>query len=84
MNNQPLPMARKGFIYMSVYAPMGLNKNVVANKVDMAKDVVQDDSAMVVKESVAKEKPKRSASSVVVNKDNREGVNDKVLGVVAK
>ncbi|GKD63629.1 hypothetical protein Tco_1305737 [Tanacetum coccineum] len=24
MNNQPLPMARKGFIYMSVYAPMGL------------------------------------------------------------
>ncbi|GJT64306.1 hypothetical protein Tco_1015786 [Tanacetum coccineum] len=40
--------------------------------------------AKVVKESVAKEKPKGSASFVVVNKDNREGVNDKVLGVVAK
>ncbi|GKG18075.1 hypothetical protein Tco_0372373 [Tanacetum coccineum] len=39
---------------------------------------------MVVKERVEKDKPKGSASSVVVNKDNREGVNDKVLGVVAK
>ncbi|GKG05557.1 hypothetical protein Tco_0325643, partial [Tanacetum coccineum] len=49
-------------------------KNVVADKVDVAKDVVQDDPAKVVKESVAKDKPKGSASSVVVNKDNREGV----------
>ncbi|GJW11583.1 hypothetical protein Tco_1577410 [Tanacetum coccineum] len=58
----------------------------IADKVDVAKDKinVQDDTAKVVKESVAKDKPKGSASSVVVNKDNREGVNDKVLGVVAK
>ncbi|GJR15986.1 peptidase C48, SUMO/sentrin/Ubl1 [Tanacetum coccineum] len=63
---------------------VGKNKNVVADKVDVAKDVVQDDPAKVVKESVAKDKPKGSASFVVVNKDNREGVNDKVLGVVAK
>ncbi|GJY88851.1 hypothetical protein Tco_0503479 [Tanacetum coccineum] len=34
------------------------NKNVVADKVDVAKDVVQDDPAKVVKESVAKDKPK--------------------------
>ncbi|GJU32912.1 hypothetical protein Tco_1176501 [Tanacetum coccineum] len=61
-----------------------VDKNVVADKVYVAKDVVQDDPAKVVKESVAKDKPKGSASSVVVNKDNREGVNDKVLGVVAK
>ncbi|GKC26716.1 hypothetical protein Tco_1034010, partial [Tanacetum coccineum] len=60
------------------------DKNVVVDKVDVAKDVVQDDPAKVVKESVEKDKPKGSASSVVVNKDNREGVNDKVLGVVAK
>ncbi|GKD79588.1 hypothetical protein Tco_1342209 [Tanacetum coccineum] len=67
------------------YAPnVGKNKNVVADKVDVAKDVVQDDPAKVVKDSVAKDKPKGSASSVARNKDNREGVNDKVLGVVAK
>ncbi|GJX60901.1 hypothetical protein Tco_0292291 [Tanacetum coccineum] len=58
---------------------VGKNKNVVADKVDVAKDVVQDILAKVVKESVAKDKPKGSASSVVMNKDNREGVNDKAL-----
>ncbi|GKE31273.1 hypothetical protein Tco_1450595 [Tanacetum coccineum] len=35
-----------------------VDKNVVADKVDVAKDVVQDDPAKVVKESVAKDKPK--------------------------
>ncbi|GJR65433.1 hypothetical protein Tco_0011498 [Tanacetum coccineum] len=49
-----------------------------------APDVGKNDPAKVVKESVAKDKPKGSASFLVVNKDNREGVNDKVLGVVTK
>ncbi|GKA75892.1 hypothetical protein Tco_0782270 [Tanacetum coccineum] len=49
-----------------------------------APDICPRGLAKVVKESVAKDKPKGSASSVVMNKDNREGVNDKLLGVVAK
>ncbi|GKB04701.1 hypothetical protein Tco_0832896, partial [Tanacetum coccineum] len=44
---------------------VGKDKNVVADKVDVAKDVVQDILAKVVKESVAKDKPKGSVSSVV-------------------
>ncbi|GJR50950.1 hypothetical protein Tco_1401471 [Tanacetum coccineum] len=68
------------------------NKNVVADKVDVAKDVVQDDPAKVVKESVAKDKPKGSVSSVVVRKDNRKESSkkeplfqkEKKLNVVSK
>ncbi|GJR75930.1 hypothetical protein Tco_0088295 [Tanacetum coccineum] len=75
---------------------VGKNKNVVADKVDVAKDVVQDDPTKVVKECVAKDKPKDkpkgSVSFVVVRKDNRKENSkkealfqkDKALNVVSK
>ncbi|GJU27283.1 hypothetical protein Tco_1165904 [Tanacetum coccineum] len=39
MNNQPLPMARKGFIYTSVYGPMGLKEED-----DMEVDIEEDEN----------------------------------------